>query len=368
MYSRREVEEQTILLSLVGSRAYNLHTPDSDSDYKGVMCQTTKQYLGYSNFEQKDKGFTTEEPYLFPMLEKDTVIYDIKKFISLASKCNPNILELLYMDEYVHITPAGQNLIKHRRKFINESIKRTYVGYAYSQIKRMENHRYWLLNPEQVKPKPEDFGFSEDYKILSKQDVFSFLEFLYSCIKNKIEYLEPTEEFRSLLYDQFDIKAVFKNYPLQDESINKIVEITGTEENFIRKVQKSKEYYAARKRYENYQNWKTNRNPARAAYEQQSGYDVKHASHCLRLLYQALDILQNGEVFVDVEKFDSKKYHFLRNVKHGEVSYEAVKEECDKLFDEVKNKDFGSLGQIMSEKELSEIFIETLGIHEKTIT
>lgn len=365
MYSRAYVEDNTILLALTGSRAYNLHTPSSDYDYRGIMCRDSKDsYLSYQGFEQKDGGWLTEPAHKFNMLGKDTVIYDVQKFIALANKCNPNILELLFMDEEIYISNAGGYLKSNRELFLNPSLQKTYVGYAYSQIKRMENHRYWLLNPEQKKPTPEDFGFSQTYKILTKGDLFSFLEFLYTCVRNNIEYLQPTEEFHDFLFNNFDFKAVFKNSPLDTSVLTKIAEITGSDINYVLKVQKSKEYYAALKRYENYQRWLSNRNPERARFEAKCGYDTKHASHCLRLLYQAEYVLNYGYIIVNVDKFDDGRDLYLREVKAGNISYENLKYTVDRLFEDVKSKDFSVLNKPLSQEKLSEIFLETLHIHE----
>lgn len=53
-----------------------------------------------------------------------------------------------------------------------------------------------------------------------------------------------------------------------------------------------------RKRYAEYKQWKTHRNPARAALEARHGYDTKHAMHLVRLQRMALEILRDGEVRV----------------------------------------------------------------------
>jgi uncharacterized protein len=52
----------------------------------------------YDKVEQKDAGWDSE-PGVFDFLngEKDTVIYELKKFIQLLAGANPNILELLWL-------------------------------------------------------------------------------------------------------------------------------------------------------------------------------------------------------------------------------------------------------------------------------
>ncbi|NER49331.1 MAG: hypothetical protein F6J92_22090 [Symploca sp. SIO1A3] len=37
-------------------------------------------------------------------------------------------------------------------------MKHTYAGYGYAQIRKLESHRRWLLNPPTQAPQLEDFG------------------------------------------------------------------------------------------------------------------------------------------------------------------------------------------------------------------
>ena len=55
-----------------------------------------------------------------------------------------------------------------------------------------------------------------------------------------------------------------------------------------------KRFAAAMQEWEQYESWKKNRNPDRAAMEAKFGYDAKHASHLIRLLRMATEILEHG--------------------------------------------------------------------------
>ena len=356
-YSVKEVTEKTILLGLTGSRSYGLHTPSSDYDYRGILVQDLREYVGFSSFEQKDKGFDTEIS-LFPFLSKDTVIYDVKKYLKLAQKSNPNILELLYLPEYLHLTEAAKVLIKYRECFISRQVKSSYLGYAYGQIKRVENHRKWLLNPPSSPPE-----LPEQNQVLSKAELQAFLEFLYNTVKNKIEYLEPSEVFREFLNNSFDFKGIFKNYPLEEECLEEVAKITQVPTSFISKVQENQRYQTELKKYSNYLSWIKNRNPDRAKFEALVGYDVKHASHCLRILYQLESILEKGDVIVEVKNFPYKRGLFLRSILEGKVSYEKIKEESENLFQKLKLTNFDSIGHPLSNSKLTDIVLEVLETH-----
>ena len=117
---RIEVEQRTIFIGLSGSHGYGLNRPESDYDYRGVFIAPKKYYLGFDSIEQKNDGW--DEAGIFPFLDgnTDTVIYELKKVIQLLAAANPNILELLWLNEYPVLTQVGQYLIKHRQLFLSK--------------------------------------------------------------------------------------------------------------------------------------------------------------------------------------------------------------------------------------------------------
>jgi uncharacterized protein len=92
--------------------------------------------------------------------------------------------------------------------------------------------------------------------------------------------------------------------------------------DFIKLLQKSQQYQNALREWNAYQSWQTNRNPTRAGMEKQSGFDLKHAMHCIRLLRSGLEILQSSEVFVDRQ--DVGDADELKAIINGEFTYEQV--------------------------------------------
>lgn len=326
--NRQEVEQRTILIALTGSRGYGLATETSDYDYRGIFVATKPYYLGLKQIEQKDTGWT-EEPGEFSYLTKDTCIYELRKFLDLSVDNNPNILELLWFKDYVHLTEVGRTLIEHKQMFLSKKVRQTYAGYGYAQIKKLESHRRWLLNPPQDKPKPEDFGLAPKEPLTIVQ-INSFLEYLYILIRERIQFLEEAEELHNLLMAEIDFKAVLKQYPLPEDTLEYTRNIANTSENFIKLLQKSQQYRSARREYENYQQWKKNRNPARAAMEAKVGYDAKFAMQAIRLLKSGIEILETQSVIIDRrEAGDAEE---LLAIKKGEYSYEAVMAIANNLY------------------------------------
>lgn len=95
---------------------------------------------------------------------------------------------------------------------------------------------------------------------------------------------------------------------------------------------KEKEYQEAVRNYKNYQNWKKNRNPARAELEKKSGYDTKHAMHLVRLLRMGKEILLTGEVRVNRTDIDADE---LLDIRNGGYSYEEIVERAEVMCAEV---------------------------------
>ncbi|MBO1051745.1 MAG: nucleotidyltransferase [Dolichospermum sp. DET73] len=325
---RIEVEQRTIFVGLAGSHGYGLNRPESDYDYRGVFIAPKRYYLGFDSIEQKDSGW--DETGIFPFIDgnEDTVIYELRKVIHLLAGANPNVLELLWLTNYPFLTNVGQHLINHRHLFLSKKVKHTYSGYAFAQIKKMETHRKWLLNPPTKKPLPSDFDITDEVP-LSKDELNAFLEYLYLLIRGKIEFLEESEQLYKLLTGDIDFKGVLKQYTLADETLAYTQNLTHSRKDFIRLLQKSQSYQIALREWKAYISWQENRNPARAEMEKKSGYDLKHGMHCIRLLRSGLEILQRGEVTVDRNL--AGDIDDLKAILRGDYSYEQLMKMAEDL-------------------------------------
>jgi uncharacterized protein len=227
------------------------------------------------------------------------------------------------------MTPTGQRLIDRRQIFLTKKVKHTYSGYALAQIKKIESHRKWLLDPPQREPQPQDFDLNLDRPI-SKEQLHAFLEYLYNLVRGKIEYLAEAEELYELLVGKIDYKGLLKQHPLGDEVIEYTQNLTHSSGDFIKLLQKTQRYQAAVREWKAYQSWRTHRNPQRAGMEAKSGYDLKHAMHCLRLLHSGIEILATGAVCVDRRLAGDAD--LLKAVLNGDFTYTQVSEMADIAF------------------------------------
>ncbi len=111
---------------IVGSTAYGLSQEGSDVDRRGF-------YLPPADLEWSLPGVPEQ-------LENDQeeVYWEIEKFIRLALKANPNVLECLYSPLVETCTPLAQELIGIRDIFLSQYVHRTYNAYVLSQFKKLE--------------------------------------------------------------------------------------------------------------------------------------------------------------------------------------------------------------------------------------
>ncbi|MGD1871873.1 MAG: DNA polymerase beta superfamily protein [Mastigocoleus sp.] len=335
---RIEVEERTIFVGLAGSHGYGLNRPDSDFDYRGAFIAPKRYYLGFDKVEQKDSGWDEEGILSFLDGNQDTVIYELRKLIQLLAGANPNVLELLWLKNYPFLTEIGEHLINHRDLFLSKKVKHTYSGYAFAQIKKMETHRKWLLNPPQKKPVPADFGI-EDIQPLNKEELNTFLEYLYLLIRGRIEFLEQSEQLYKLLTADIDFKGVLKQYTFPEETLEYTQNLTSSRKDFILLLKKSQTYQVALREWKAYESWKRNRNPLRAEMERKSGYDLKHGMHCIRLLRSGLEVLKTGNLTVD--RTIAGDAEDLRGILTGQHSYEELMKMAEDLvtqMDEIYEK------------------------------
>ena len=265
------VDDDLIFMTRAGSHMYGTSTPESDIDKRGVCIPPAKVELGFARkFE------------VIQFENEDTAVYSLKKYMQLAMENNPNIIELLYApDDCVLMkTPVWEKLCERRDEFLSAKCKFTFSGYAHNQLKRLKGHREWIRNPPDHQPTREEFGLKEAGS---------------------------------------GIVAAAKG-----------VDVTEISPEAARVIEKEKRYKAAMRRWDNYQRWIRERNPARAKLERAHGYDTKHAMHLVRILRMGKEILTTGKVIV--RRPDAEE---LLAIRRGKWSLDQLLEYVEKLDAEI---------------------------------
>ena len=97
------------------------------------MVPSIEHYYGLRKFGRQGTKVVQRD-------EWDITMHEVRKFISLCAKGNPNVLSALWVDEndVVLISDAGEHLRAYRDLFSTKKAYNAFAGYAASQLERME--------------------------------------------------------------------------------------------------------------------------------------------------------------------------------------------------------------------------------------
>jgi predicted nucleotidyltransferase len=138
---RREVEDELgeidtdmrpwiIYRCQVGSKAFGLANDDSDDDLRGIYLPPARLHWSLRRLpEQLEFADDT----------RDEVYWELEKFVRLALKANPNVLETLWTPQVLLANESANELRAMRHAFLSKHIYKTYSGYVLSQFRRMAN-------------------------------------------------------------------------------------------------------------------------------------------------------------------------------------------------------------------------------------
>lgn len=125
--ARSNLFDRVIFQSVIGSRAYGLDDDQSDTDRRGFYLPPAELHWSLYGVPEQLECDETQEAY-----------WEIQKFVILALKANPNVLECLYSPLVEKATPLAEELLSLRVMFLSRLVYQTYNGYVMSQFKKMQ--------------------------------------------------------------------------------------------------------------------------------------------------------------------------------------------------------------------------------------
>jgi uncharacterized protein len=125
--STNELFDHVIYRCVVGSRAYGLDEDGSDIDRRGIYLPPADLHWSLGSVPEQLEDKANEECY-----------WELQKFLTLALRANPNVLECLYTPLVETVTPLARDLLDMRAIFLSQLIYQTYNGYVMSQFRRLE--------------------------------------------------------------------------------------------------------------------------------------------------------------------------------------------------------------------------------------
>lgn len=115
---------------VVGSRAFGLDTAESDTDRRGFYLPPADRHWSLWGVPEQLENHETQETY-----------WELQKFLTLALKANPNVLECLYTPRVETASPLALELLALRDAFLSTLVYQTYNGYVLSQFKKLDADR-----------------------------------------------------------------------------------------------------------------------------------------------------------------------------------------------------------------------------------
>lgn len=281
--SNENLADNIIYLTLSGSIGYGTNLDNSDIDLRGVAIERRENIYGFQNFEQ------------FEDTKTDTVVYGLKKFVSLALKGNPNILELLgTKDEHIiYMNKYGEALRKNKELFLSKRIINTFGNYATAQLRRLQNSLARDQYPQEEKEKHILDTINNQMNHFSS----NYTEFPEGSINLYIDKSNKQDKKTEILMD-----INIDKYPLRD-----FASIYSEMSNIVRDYDKL-----------NHRNRKKD-----------DGKLLKHAMHLIRLLIMGTEILNTHEI----NTYRVEEHDLLMDIRKGKYSY-------DELFKMVEVYDF----------------------------
>lgn len=142
---RREIDDElseatedltqfAIYKCIVGSRAFGLSSDSSDEDIRGIYLPPARLHWSLYKLPGQIEELVKDEH----RTQKDEVFWELEKFIRLALKANPNILEVMWSPMVLYSTPISDELREIRSSFLSKHVYKTYSGYVLSQFKKMK--------------------------------------------------------------------------------------------------------------------------------------------------------------------------------------------------------------------------------------
>lgn len=310
-----------LLQCLSGSRAYGLHTENSDTDVKGVFYVPENIYFGTHTIDQvANPG-------------NDLVYYELKRFVELLYKNNPNILELLFSPkECIMFRHPLMDLIKPEW-VLSRLCEQTFAGYAHSQIKKAYGLNKKILNPmEKERKSVLDFCY-----VLTKGKTIQLNEWLKTNKMNQQDCGLVAMDHAKNTYGLYIGEPGSDTYRgiISGEDTNE-VSLSSVEKGIMPEAYMvfNKEGYSTYcKRYREYWEWVNDRNEHRYAKTMEHGknYDSKNMMHTFRLLHMAREIALEGIVHVHRKDRD-----FLWRIRNGEFEYSELTLMAEDLLNEIK--------------------------------
>lgn len=193
------LKNRSIITAFRGSITHGLYVPSDepnstdDVDIMGVVVPGFDHYFGFNHFGSRCTYEHFENHF-------DIVVYELNKFVSMISQCNPNVLSLLWLnpEHYIHLSRHGQYLIDNRDNFVtSDGVYNAFFGYAHQQFKKMTAGKYEGYMGSKRKALVDKYG----YDTKNAAHLFRLLQMGGNYLRTGVLQVEWTGADRDALLD-----------------------------------------------------------------------------------------------------------------------------------------------------------------------
>jgi uncharacterized protein len=304
--------------AITGSKAYGLDTATSDTDIRGVFVLPKKMF-----YSLEYVGQVSNET-------NDIVYYELKRFMELLSKNNPNIIEMLGIPKNCLL---HKDKIMNRLKpemFLSKLCEKTFANYAFTQVKKAYSLEKKIVNPLDKERKTVlDFCFV--YNNSEAIPVKKFLE-KEGLEQDKIGLASIShlrDSYNMFYSDSLPYSGITRKEDSNDVCLSSIPK----NEQPVGLLYFNRDAYSVYcKKYKEYWEWVGKRNDVRYQSTMSHGknYDAKNMMHVFRLLLMAKEIAVEGEI-----KVLRNDREFLLSIKEGKYEYDELLQKAQELKDEL---------------------------------
>lgn len=307
-----------IFETITGSKAYGLNTPASDTDIRGVYV--LPKHIFYS----------LEYPEQVSNNTNDIVYYELRRFMELLSRNNPNIMEMLGVpDQCVLFRHQVMASIK-ADMFLSKLCEKTFANYAFTQIKKAYGLEKKMANPVDAERKSVlDFCFV--YQGKEAIPAKAFLE--QNGLQESSAGLTVIPHFRDCYNLHYSTHVPYSGIVRKETSNDVALSSVPKGEVPLGMLYFNRDGYSVYcKKYKEYWEWVKKRNEERYKTTMSHGknYDSKNMMHVFRLLLMAREIAVEKKV--NVFRNDRE---FLLDIKHGKFEYDELVRKAEGLRDEL---------------------------------
>lgn len=152
-----------VLVAQRGSESHNTYVPPTDPnsiddrDVYAVAIPYRDYYLGTKQWQHAESIKTDANGEVW-----DVVIDELKKFVGMLTKSNPNVFGMLWLrdEHYIQRTPIADLLIENRHLFVSRRFGfDAFAGYARGQFKKMEAGAYNGIMGDKRKGLVDKYGY-----------------------------------------------------------------------------------------------------------------------------------------------------------------------------------------------------------------